>query len=674
MRTTLQLEDTPLDLTADILLVDDQPANLLALRAALEQLGHNLVEADSGEEALRRLTETDYAVILLNVQMHGLDGFETARQIRRRESCRHTPIIFITALESERSLVEQAYALGAVDYLVRPLVPIVLRAKVAGFVELFRKTEQVRQQAEQIRQMERREFEHRLSEERARLRQSEQVLAQSEERFRQLAESINEVFWMADPQTTEVLYISPAYERVWGRSCQSLYEEPRSFLDAVHPDDRDRVRVAALEKHGRGESTDEEYRVVRPDGSVRWIRDRAFPVRDATGQVYRMAGIAEDITEKKHAEEALQQANQRKDEFLAMLAHELRNPLAPVWNALQIMKMPGVNAEVVSEAREMMERQVQHLTRLVDDLLDVSRIMRNRIELRKERVDLATVFARALETAQPLIAGQQHQLSVSLPATPVVLECDPVRMAQVVGNLLLNAAKYTDQAGSISLTAERVDGEVVICVRDTGVGIDPELLPHVFDLFTQADRSLARSQGGLGIGLTVVKHLVEMHGGSVHAGSAGASQGSEFVIRLPALPPQPRGDDAWPTGVEVQPRGSPRRVLVVDDNVDAVQSTAILLRMLGHKVETAHDGHSALETVQTFQPEVILLDIGLPGISGYDVARALRAKPENRPLILVAVTGYGQDEDCRRSAEAGFDRHLVKPVNPVTLAGLLASL
>jgi CheY-like chemotaxis protein/nitrogen-specific signal transduction histidine kinase len=378
-----------------------------------------------------------------------------------------------------------------------------------------------------------------------------------------------------------------------------------------------------------------------------------------------------DIDSRKRAEQALQEADRRKDEFLAMLAHELRNPLAPISNALQIMKMPGVNAEAGRRAREIMERQVQHLVRLVDDLLDVSRVMRNRIQLRKERVDLATVLTRAVETAQPLIDGHGHQLSVSVPAPPVFVEGDPVRLAQVVGNLLLNAAKYTDQAGRIWLTGERFGGEAIIRVRDTGVGIDAELLPRIFDLFTQADRSLARSQGGLGIGLTVVKHLVQMHGGSVSAGSAGPGQGSEFVIRLPALPPEPRGEGTRPGDEEVRPTGPSRRVLVVDDSGDTAESAAVLLRMLGHQVETARDGHSALQAARAFRPEVVLLDIGLPGMSGYDVARALRAEAGDGALLLVAVTGYGQDEDRRRSAEAGFDGHLVKPVDPAAIQALL---
>ena len=366
------------------------------------------------------------------------------------------------------------------------------------------------------------------------LKRAERVLEESEQQFRQLAENIQEVFWMSDPLKNEVLYVSPAYERLWGRSCQSLNEQPRSFLDAIHPEDRERV-VAGFESQRRGKTTDVEYRVIRPDGSVRWVRDRSFPVKDRAGCVYRVAGIAEDITEGKRFEEALREADRRKDEFLAMLAHELRNPLAPIRNALQILKIPGADAAVVGRARETMERQVEYMVRLVDDLLDVSRIMRGKIELRREPVELATVVARAVETSRPAIDAEGHELTVSLTPEALWLDGDLVRLAQVVGNLLHNAAKYTERGGKIWLAGERQGDKAVLRVRDTGIGIAPDMLPKIFEMFVQADRRTRNAQGGMGIGLTLVRSLVKMHGGVVEAYSEGPGKGSEFVVMLPAL-------------------------------------------------------------------------------------------------------------------------------------------
>jgi PAS domain S-box-containing protein len=505
-------------------------------------------------------------------------------------------------------------------------------------------------------------------------KRAEAELYEAEGRFRQLAESINEVFWMTDPQVTEILYVSPAYERIWGRSCQSLYEQPRSFLDAVHPDDRQRVRVAALEKHSRGEATDEEYRVVRPDGSVRWVRDRAFPVRDAAGRVYRMAGIAYDVTEQRRAEEALKEADRRKDEFLAMLAHELRNPLAPIRNALHIMKMPGVDAATVERSREMMGRQVQQLVRLVDDLLDVSRVTRGKIELRKENVELASVVARAVETAQPLIEAQGHELTICLLSESLPLRADPVRLAQVISNLLANAAKYTEAHGRIGLTAQREGDAAVLRVRDNGIGIAPDMLSRIFELFVQAEHATTRSQGGLGIGLTLVKSLVERHHGTVEAHSPGLGQGSEFVVRLPLTTLKHEEPSESENGEPPQRAASPsgQRLLVVDDNKDAADSLAMLLRLRGHEVRVAYDGSAALQLVKGYRPDLVFLDIGMPDVDGWEVARRLRRQPGLENVRLAALTGYGQEEDRRLSREAGIDHHLVKPVDPEALAALLA--
>lgn len=370
----------------------------------------------------------------------------------------------------------------------------------------------------------------------------------------------------------------------------------------------------------------------------------------------------------------LAEEGRRKDEFLATLSHELRNPLAPLRNALHVLRHADADGPTFEKAHDVAERQVRHLARLVDDLLDISRITRGKVELRRAPVDLASAVAEAVETVRPLVEARRHELSVLLPAETLRLEADPIRLEQVLANLLTNAAKYTEPGGRIWLTAERDDSEVVLRVRDTGVGIPAAMLARVFDLFTQVEGSSEHSQGGLGIGLTLVRSLVEMHGGNVEARSEGLGQGSEFVVRLPALPETYAGQakgkgSAWEPG-----KSRALRVLVVEDNVDAAKSLAILLRLWGHEVHLAPDGPAALEMARVHRPEVVLLDIGLPGMDGYEVARRLREQGgPHRPLLL-AMTGYGREEDCRRAQEAGFDRHLVKPVDLEELEGLLAQL
>jgi PAS domain S-box-containing protein len=368
----------------------------------------------------------------------------------------------------------------------------------------------------------------------------------------------------------------------------------------------------------------------------------------------------------------LAEADRRKDEFLAMLAHELRNPLAPVRNGLQVLRLLGIGDPEVNRLAEMMGRQVGQITRLVDDLLEMSRITQGKVALRRERVDLNVVVNQAVEAARPLIDARRHELTVATSPAPIRLDADPSRLAQVIGNLLNNAVKYTDEGGRIWLDVRREGDEAVICVRDTGVGISAEMLPRVFDLFTQVDPTLDRSQGGLGVGLTLVRSLVEMHGGIVRASSPGPGRGSEFVVRLPALPrdtPPESGQAAAP-----RPAHAPapsRRILIVDDNVDAADSLAMLLGLSGHQVRTAYGGPAALEAVGGYRPEVVLLDIGLPGMDGYEVARQLRRGSAGSGVTLVALTGYGQEDDRRKTHDAGFDHHLVKPVDPDELTRLL---
>jgi PAS domain S-box-containing protein len=1130
-------ENLPSEGRVSILLVDDRPANLLALEAILGGLGHDLVQARSGEEALRRVAGGDFALVLLDVQMPGMDGFETARLLRGREDSRRTPIIFLSAFDSDRFPVEEAYSLGAVDYLVKPLSPVILRAKVAGFVDLFEKTRQVKRQAERLRQVERRGFERKLAEEDARLRESEarkaailetaldciitinhegrvvefnpaaerlfgyagsdvrgrdigdlivpaslreahrrgmgRYLSTGEgpvlgkriempavradgtevpvelaitriptggppmftaylrdisdrtrvERHRNARLAVTQIltqaatvpeaatgvlravceglgwdlgfFWTLDPEgdalrcleswhrpdvratefeatsrrrgfargeglpghvwaTGEAAWVldvvnAPNFPRaapaareglhgafgcpvvagsrtlgvmeffsrrvrepdpdllemmgtVAGqvghfverkRAEEQLRESERRFARFMHhlpglawvkdsegryvyandaaerafrtpraelygktdaeifgpetaaqfeQNDRrasasgagvqvvetladgdgvlrhslvskfpmtgpdggvisvggmavditDRLRAeealratqkelearvaertadlaraneflkalleniqdgivacdaggvltlfnrATREFHGLpeepipAEQWAAHYDLYRADGKTLLAAEeiplyralRGEGVRDgemviapkggrprtllASGQAFyddrgaKLGAVVSmhDITQRKEAEEALHQAraelerrveertaelaranealkdaDRRKDEFLATLAHELRNPLAPIRNSLQILKMPGVDAGTVGRSRDMMERQVHHLVRLVDDLLDVSRVMRGKIELRRERVELASVVARAVETVQPLVDAQGHRLGVSLPDESLPLDADPVRLAQVVGNLLTNAAKYTEPGGHIRLTAEREGDEAVLRVRDDGIGIAPEVLPRVFDLFVQVDHAATRSQGGLGIGLTLVKNLVEMHGGSVDARSAGLGRGSEFVVRLPISAhglerDQVRGEEkptrpASPSGL---------RLLVVDDNHDAADSLAMMLRLQGHEVRVAHSGPAALEAVEDYAPDVVFLDIGMPGMDGHEVARRMRRQPGLEKVVLAALTGWGQQEDRRRTTEAGFDHHLVKPPEPKAVESVLAQL
>jgi CheY-like chemotaxis protein len=355
-----------------------------------------------------------------------------------------------------------------------------------------------------------------------------------------------------------------------------------------------------------------------------------------------------------------------------MLAHELRNPLAPVRNALYVMRLPSAGVAERAAARDIMERQLEHLTRLVDDLLDVSRVMQDRIELKREITALENIVDRAVETVQPMIDARHQMLSLNLPAGPIHVESDPVRLAQAISNLLVNAAKFTPARGKIALRLEAVGSELVVHVKDTGIGIEPEVLPHIFELFMQADRSLDRAQGGLGIGLNLVRKLVELHGGSVHAFSPGIGRGSEFVIHLPNLVVAKPADTTASGEAQVKAKVPSRRILVVDDNFDAAESTAMLLRVAGHVVKVAHDGLTALREADAFHPQIVLLDIGLPEIDGYEVARRLRQHPEHRLATLVAITGYGQAEDRQRSRDVGFDHHLTKPFDPEALEALIS--
>ncbi|HET9940234.1 MAG TPA: ATP-binding protein [Candidatus Eisenbacteria bacterium] len=379
--------------------------------------------------------------------------------------------------------------------------------------------------------------------------------------------------------------------------------------------------------------------------------------------------LSESDAEYRRLYAELREEERRKDEFLAVLAHELRNPLAPLRNALHLLRTEP-EREVAERARAIMERQLDSVVRLVDDILDVSRLMSGKVALRKEPIELGSVFTRAVDVIRAQVEVEGQELIVALPEEPIRFEADEVRIAQAIGNILSNAVKYTDKGGSIFLSGERDQDRIVIRIRDTGIGIPPDVLPRVFDLFVQADRSLTRSQGGLGIGLTLVKRLVEMHGGRVQAASDGLGRGCEFTVTLPIASPSDIGGDDERRDVDV--RAESRRVLVVEDDSDSAQSLAMLLQIWGHHVEIAHDGHQALDAARSFGPEIVLLDIGIPGLDGYEVAERLRSE-HGAELKLIALTGYGREDDQQRSREAGFDRHITKPLEPPRLREMLAS-
>ncbi len=525
----------------NILLVDDQPGKLLSYEAMLADLGENLIKASSGREALEHLLKYDITIVLMDVSMPEIDGFELAEMIRQHPRYRKTAIIFVSAVHLTDLDRLKGYESGAVDYVSVPVVPELLRAKVSVFAELYRKT---------------REFE-RLN--------------------RELEERVAE----------------------------------------------------------------------------------------------RTLELQEAVDKQRELADKLREADRRKDEFLALLAHELRNPLAPVQNAVAIMRRKGAADPELVWCHDVIERQADQLKRLVDDLLDVSRITQGKIQLRLEPIELERVIAGAVETSAPLINAQRHELRVTLPATTIALRGDVSRLTQVVANLLNNAAKYQNEEGLIELAARADGSEVVITVRDRGIGLSPDMLSEAFELFAQGERTPDRTQGGLGIGLSLVKKLVELHGGTVSASSDGPGQGSEFVVRLPRLEalgdPEP---EAPGTNGAVAPCA--QRILVVDDNVDASESLAMLLTLEGHDVLIAHDGVEALEVATTKQPTTILLDIGLPGMDGYEVCRRLRAQGFDTTRII-AMTGYGQDKDRQRAMEAGFDEHTVKPVEFAKLTRLLAA-
>ncbi len=618
-------------MTAKILIVnvDDNDGARYAKTRILQGAGFQVLEAENGTDALAIVRSEEPELVLLDVKLPDINGIEVCRRIKSDPATAGVLVLQTSAALTSRDDKIRGLEGGADNYLAAPIEADELIANVNALL---------------------------------RMRSTESRLRDSEERFRQLTESIEDVFWMFGVPAGELAYVSPAYDGLWGRSRSRLSGHPDDWLAGVHPDDRAQI-AARWQALGENPSYDEEYRLVLPDGKVRWVRDRLRPVRNARDEVYRVARITSDISRRREMEALLRAADNNKNEFLATLAHELRNPLSPIRSAAALLGVDGPGgAELQAKAREVITRQVDHLAHLVDDLLDVARISEGKIALRKEAVNLGAVVAQAIETAGPLIFAREHRLDVTLPDEQVWVTGDPVRLAQSMGNLLHNAAKFTPKGGQIVVTAALIDeGTVAIAVRDTGIGIDEDSLPRIFGMFTQAAVPPDRAPEGLGIGLSLVSRLLDMHGGRLSASSLGIGMGSTFTVELPVLRVERGGERPGQARGEAPRRTGGLRVLLVDDNADAVEMMAFLLAEMGHQAMTTQDARTIVKLALEQKPEVIVLDIGLPGVDGYELARMLKREPGLASVRLVAHTGYGSPEDRKKAMDAGFDAHLVKP-------------
>jgi PAS domain S-box-containing protein len=501
-------------------------------------------------------------------------------------------------------------------------------------------------------------------------RRVEEALRRSERLYRAVGESIDYGIWVCDAEGRNI-YASESFLKLVGRTQEQVSEF--GWTGVLHPDDAEATREAWQNCVRTGAFWDMEHRFLGADGQYHSVLARGVPVRDEQDNIMRWVGINLDVTRLKQAEEELRGADRRKDEFLAILAHELRNPLAPIRYALAIAKQPGSTRAQQQHAEEVVERQVEHMSRLLEDLLDVSRFTHGTLELRKSRIEIASAVTAAMESSRPFLEAKRHEVSVDLPAEPMQVDADPIRIVQILANLLINAAKYTDPGGQITLKAWREQQSIVISVRDNGIGIAPEMQPRLFTLFSQARPALERSEGGLGIGLALVQGLLSLHGGTIEARSAGRMLGSEFIVRLPAS----TGPAEVPAPLEVEesPMSTTRlRVLVADDNLDSAKLSATLIGLWGHEAYQAHAGRDALELAERYRPDVALLDIGMPDLDGYQVAAAIRKAAWGHPMLLIAVTGWGREEDKQRALSAGFDHHLTKPIDPAKLEALLLTV
>jgi PAS domain S-box-containing protein len=640
-----ELLDTP----PLILLIDDQPARLVTYETILAPLPVRTVSTSSGNAALQQLLKLDFAAILLDVNMPDMDGFEVARLIRGHPRLERTPIIFVTGYEVSALDQLKGYEVGAIDYIAVPIVPEILRSKVAVLVELHQRHRELQELNRALKDA-RAELDSQYASDMAHQRKQYEAILSNTPDFAYVFD-LNHRFTYANEGLLAMW--GKTREEAIGKTCLELGYEP--WHAALH--DREIDQIATTRKPIRGEV---------PFTGTFGRRDYDYvlvPVLGADGEVVAVAGTTRDITERKQMEAALRESDRRKDEFIAMLAHELRNPVAPIRNAGEILARLATDDRQVALAG-VLKRQTDQLSHLLDDLLEVARITQGRIELRREIVAIQTCVQIAVEAVEPTIKERHQRLSVTREGLSIFVHADKVRLAQCIANLLMNAAKFTPAGGDIRVNTRVAEGQAIIEVADTGAGIAADLLPKIFELFVQGQRSLDRSEGGLGIGLSVCKQLIEMHGGHVTGSSDGVGHGSIFSIHLPLA-----RDEVDSRGNTSEAKHAKRRILIVDDNEDAADSMATLLAIEGHDVKAVYTAEQGLEELELLKPDLVLLDIGLPRISGYEVVQRIKAA---HPLIaVVALSGYGRPEDKERAAAAGFDAHLVKPVDFDALTKLL---
>ena len=686
---------------SNILIVDDRLDKRVVFRTILEELDQNITTASSGEEALRWLLDNECAVILLDVNMPGMDGLETAELIRARRKSAHTPIIFITAFADEMHTA-RGYSLGAVDYILSPVVPNILRSKVKALVQLHRLNAELKRRSDERVALVKEQAARTSAEEQQRrasfLVEATQVMASSLDVDTILRGASGLVVPYLADFSAIVLVNDDGAARAARTACVAGWESylgnSRASFDAMLI--REQERVIGAGEHSRCDRLtlppDPDAADDAPAGEI-----HAFPLvtRGKTRGAFllalgpsarRLAGadlsLADSLAGRAAASldncllyEEIQNADRRKNEFLATLSHELRNPLAPMRAALHMMRVSTVDPQRARALLETMDRQVGQMTRLVEDLLDISRITRGVIELRREPVDVAAEVRNALESCEGPLEIGRHELVLSLPSEPLKVMADRVRLQQILENLILNAVKYTEPGGRIEVSAANDGAEVLIQVRDNGIGIAPDKLLQIWDLFVQVDDAPERTRKGLGIGLALVKDLVKRHGGAVEANSEGLGKGSVFSVRMPRAKREEVAE--LPAAAAAEPKAaagsSCRRVLIVDDNLDAAETLAMMLEILGQETRQAHDGNKALTVANEFKPEVVFMDIGLPGISGHEAAARMRKDLGMTQAYMVALSGYGTEEDRRKSLYSGFDAHIVKPLDPAALPDILAT-